>query len=537
MQLNIFESSIMERYKIENHVRLIELFAGIGAQHKALEILSRNGYIPFGYEAYKICEFDKYAVDSYNAVHGTNFETSDITKIHAKDLEIVDRDKHTYIMCYSFPCTDLSNAGKMAGMRKGTGTRSGLLWEVERLLNECGNELPQVLVMENVPAVESEKNINDFRDWLHYLSSKGYHNFEQICNATEIGYPEPIPQNRKRCFMVSILDDKVYSFPEKRKLRKKLKDLLEEEVDDKYYLSEKMINYIVSKDDAYKVNDGNLVINRDIACAKTTREGTTRADCSDYVVQGLKEENVNLTKPSFQEVYDKIKNSSFTQASKRLQENDICDTLLARDYKDPKCVVDKKSGYSCEVSEEKTDTENHGQVTAIAIKNATKQGYLLAEDGDGIDISGRMETHRGTVQKQTSLTLKTSLDVGVCVKKYSNKRLNETLQANEVKDKDFIDAYNRTITSNVSGTITTRVDASNNVFVADFKNDRGPEPYYQTNSLSIRKLTPKECWRLMGFEDEDYERASKVNSNTQLYKQAGNSIVVNCLAAIFKEMF
>lgn len=118
MQLNIFESSIMERYKIENHVRLIELFAGIGAQHKALEILSRNGYIPFGYEAYKICEFDKYAVDSYNAVHGTNFGVSDITKIHAKDLEIVDRDKHTYIMCYSFPCTDLSNAGKMKGMKR-----------------------------------------------------------------------------------------------------------------------------------------------------------------------------------------------------------------------------------------------------------------------------------------------------------------------------------------------------------------------------------------------------------------------------------
>ena len=406
MQLNIFESSIMERYKIENHVRLIELFAGIGAQHKALEILSRNGYIPFGYEAYKICEFDKYAVNSYNAVHGTNFETSDITKIHAKDLEIVDRDKHTYIMCYSFPCTDLSNAGKMAGMRKGTGTRSGLLWEVERLLNECGNELPQVLVMENVPAVESEKNINDFRDWLHYLSSKGYHNFEQICNATEIGYPEPIPQNRKRCFMVSILDDKVYSFPEKRKLRKKLKDLLEEEVDDKYYLSQKLIDCFMA-------------------------DGSEKYCRRDKFLGNIHRKN------------QQIANTITTNAGSRPTDNYI----------------------------------------------------------------------------------------------FGNKRLNETLQANNVKDKDFIDAYNRTITTDVSGTITTRVDASNNVFVADFKNECGPEPYYQTNSLSIRKLTPKECWRLMGFEDEDYERASKVNSNAQLYKQAGNSIVVNCLAAIFKEMF
>lgn len=85
--------------------------------------------------------------------------------------------------------------------------------------------------------------------------------------------------------------------------------------------------------------------------------------------------------------------------------------------------------------------------------------------------------------------------------------------------------------------IMERYKIENHVRLIELFAGIGAQHYYQTNSLSIRKLTPKECWRLMGFEDEDYERASKVNSNAQLYKQAGNSIVVNCLAAIFKEMF
>lgn len=120
--------------KITKPIRLIELFAGIGAQAKALENLG------VAFEHYRICEFDKYAVASYNAVHGTSFETSDITQLHAKDLGIVETDKYTYILTYSFPCTDLSKAGKQQGMSKESGTRSGLLWEVERILLEIVQE-------------------------------------------------------------------------------------------------------------------------------------------------------------------------------------------------------------------------------------------------------------------------------------------------------------------------------------------------------------------------------------------------------------
>jgi DNA (cytosine-5)-methyltransferase 1 len=211
-------------------IRLIELFAGIGSQAKALTNLGVD------FEHWRVCEFDNYAINSYNAVHGTNFTTSDITKLTANDLSIVDTEHFTYLLTYSFPCQDLSNAGKGAGMEKGSGTRSGLLWEVERLLNEC-NELPQVLLMENVPQVHGKKNKEHFDKWIAFLESKGYSNYWQDLNAKDYG----IPQNRNRCFMVSILGEYTFEFPEPIPLTLKLGDMLEKEVDEKYYLSDKAI--------------------------------------------------------------------------------------------------------------------------------------------------------------------------------------------------------------------------------------------------------------------------------------------------------
>lgn len=133
-------------------IRLIELFGGIGSQAMALTNLGVT------FEHYRLVEWDKYPVASYNAIHGTNFSPSDITKLHGEDLGIVDIDKYTYLLTYSFPCQDLSLAGKQRGMTKDGGTRSGLLWEVERLLNETDN-LPQLMLMENVPQVHAKKNL------------------------------------------------------------------------------------------------------------------------------------------------------------------------------------------------------------------------------------------------------------------------------------------------------------------------------------------------------------------------------------------
>lgn len=216
----------VSNYKIRNKVRLIELFAGVGSQAMAMKRLGVD------FEHYRVVEFDKYPVASYNAIHGTDFEPMDITKIRGIDLGIVDVERFTYLLTYSFPCQDLSVAGKGRGMTKGSGTRSGLLWEVERLLNEIEN-LPQVLLMENVPQVHGTKNIDDFNSWISFLESKGYTNFWQDLNAKNYG----VAQNRNRTFMVSILGRAKYEFPEPIELTKVMKDYLEDEVDEKYYVT------------------------------------------------------------------------------------------------------------------------------------------------------------------------------------------------------------------------------------------------------------------------------------------------------------
>lgn len=229
-QTTIFEY-ISPTYKISKPIRLIELFAGIGSQAKALKNLGIE------FEHWKVIEFDRHAIDSYNAIHDTHFQVTDIRNVHASDLAIEERYRYCYIMTYSFPCQDLSLAGKQKGMQKGSDTRSGLLWEVERILDECNGELPEILLMENVPQVIGKKNISDFQLWRDKLEKLGYSNYVQILNAKDYG----IPQNRERCFMVSLLGDWSYCFPKKEPLRTRLRDLLENTVDKKYYLSKKII--------------------------------------------------------------------------------------------------------------------------------------------------------------------------------------------------------------------------------------------------------------------------------------------------------
>lgn len=238
----------MLNFYINQSIRLIELFAGIGSQAMALKELGVE------FEHYRVVEFDKYPLASYNAIHGTNFSTMDITKIHGSDLGIVDTDKFMYLLTYSFPCQDLSVAGKGKGMTKGTGTRSGLLWEVERLLNETEN-LPQVLVMENVTQVHSKKNMPDFQKWLDFLQSKGYTTFWKDLNAADYG----IAQSRNRCIAVSILGNFIYEFPKPFALETTMNDYLEKDVDDRYYLTSDKAKQLIDQ----MVLDGKLPLGGD----------------------------------------------------------------------------------------------------------------------------------------------------------------------------------------------------------------------------------------------------------------------------------
>lgn len=228
---------------IENPIRLIELFAGYGSQACALRNLGAD------FEHYRVVEFDKYAIASYNAIHGTDFPTMDVCQLKGSDLGIVDRDRFTYLLTYSFPCTDISVAGRMAGMAENSGTHSSLIWEVKRLLEELKRTgLPQILLMENVTAIHSDENMPHFRKWLDFLDDLGYSTFVQDLNAADYG----ISQHRDRTFALSILGEFNYKFPITMELNKDMEyyfeDLTEEEGLQYIVKSKKALDLLVELD-------------------------------------------------------------------------------------------------------------------------------------------------------------------------------------------------------------------------------------------------------------------------------------------------
>ena len=328
-------------------------------------------------------------------------------------------------------------------MAKGDGTRSGLLWEVERLLNEC-TELPQVLLMENVPQVHSPRNKEHFDKWIQFLESKGYSNYWKDLNAKNYG----IPQSRNRCYMVSILGNHSFEFPKSVPLQLRLRDMLETNVSAEYYLRTEIVERLIN---VPKDKHGPALLSSDTECSKTI---TTRVASSGNFEQYI------IETPPF---------ISFSE-------------------------------------------------NAIRVREATKLGYAEAREGDSVNIEfPNSTTRRGRVGKQVAQTIIASQVQGVVVPKViggiGEKKSNGGRQWYQ-QDRIYDDE--------VAISVTTAFN-----------------PYYATKGedLRIRKLTPKECWRLMGFDDEDFEKASKVCSKPQLYKQAGNSIVVNVLMAIFKELF
>lgn len=215
-------------------IRVFEAFAGYGSQALALKRLKKD-FPNFDYEVVGISEIDKYALQAYEAVHGHCPNYGDISKV--KWEEVPDFD----LLTYSFPCTDISNAGKQQGFTEDSNTRSSLLWECRKAIIA---KKPKYLLMENVKALVSKKFKPEFLKWLSELETYGYTNHWQILNAKDYG----IPQNRERVFCVSILgQNQPYSFPKPFSLELRLKDVLEAKVDKKYYLSDKMLKFFENR--------------------------------------------------------------------------------------------------------------------------------------------------------------------------------------------------------------------------------------------------------------------------------------------------
>ena len=322
-QIDIFDL-IRKPISITKPIRLIELFAGYGSQAMALRDIGAK------FEHYRVVEFDKYAIASYNAVHGTDFQTMDITKVHASDLNICDTEKYCYFMTYSFPCTDLSVAGKQAGMKKGSGTRSGLLWEVERILREIkesGGELPQILFMENVPQVHADANKTDFQNWIDFLTGLGYVSYWQDLNAKNYG----VAQNRNRCFMFSFLGEFNYKFPKPIPLEKRLKDYLEDSVDEKYYIDNEKTQKLIRT----LIDNGTL--QNTMLRTEQIRTEQNRSALTERLKNRKNEKLQTVSRQDMTAEYQACGQTEtlllINQATQIKKQIDIATTLMARDYK------------------------------------------------------------------------------------------------------------------------------------------------------------------------------------------------------------
>jgi DNA (cytosine-5)-methyltransferase 1 len=328
-----------------------------------------------------------------------------------------------------------------------------------------------------VPDVIGSRYIGDFKRWDERLRELGYSNHIEVLNAKNYG----IPQNRERAFMISILGNYLYKFPNTQPLTLRLKNMLEKEVDEKYYLSNHIINFFKEHTEKQKILGNGFKFeprNIDgIAKTITTRNGSRPDD--NFIDENLfKSKDKRLP-----EMLDKIDFNSTEPQSLDLYNRTVSD-----------------------ISQTLTMPNHNAQ--AIVVPEDTTQGFALAYDGDGIYIN-RPEQKRGVVQKQMIQTIKTqNNDFGVVV--VDNIRNNGTSQSGNVYDKEQL---------------------SPTLCATDYKN-----PPKVVNQLRIRKLTPRECYRLMGFGDEVFDLAALNQSNSSLYHQAGDSIVVNVLEALFKEL-
>lgn len=605
----------MTKYTTENPLRLIELFAGIGSQAQALT------NIGIAHRVVAISEIDKYAIQSYEAMHGKANNLGDIRKIG----ELPDADLWTY----SFPCQDISVAGKGAGIKEGT--RSGLLFEVERLLRDASEKgtLPKYLLLENVKNLVSKKFKADFDKWLDFLAELGYTNYWKVLNAKDYG----IPQNRERVFCVSIRGEhEPFVFPKPKELTIRLRDMIDEAVDERFYLKESTIRSILrstfnSRRDSIRPGDGlaNTLLARDwrgpqcvqvgevvggkwdkmhdiskrvyepdgIAPTVHCQQGgnTELKIAEDFVLGGLQKHQTPRTdgiSPTLTEAMGKgggqtpiiidtaePKERFYKQAFETLKENEceVGDTIDAFNKKV------NKSGVCPTLT-----TRPEGFKTAILPVVGAMRGRNPEDPSDrtaGVPTEQRLEINEKGLCNALTTVQKDNLVIEEDKQDYVSRRYNEFIEEKGYVPEMFV-AYNKTEIKDVAPTLTGQCSSPSgssavlkletpvkvNVATKQGYEEAKPGDYVNitypgsktkrgrvgngvahtltcgdgnaviTENVRIRKLTPRECLRLMGWKDEQIDKivAAKI-SGTQQYRQAGNGIVVQVLEAIFKALF
>lgn len=490
------------------------------------------------WELVNFCEFDKYAVKSYCAIHNVDesLNLGDITKIDEHNISPFN------MICGGSPCQDFSVAGKQKGSVwtcKDCGHEYNPLtvhWSERDKCPECGsNNIEKTrssLLVEylrvirankpNFGMYENVKNIvgkqfkeTTFKLFTDELEEYGYNVYWKVLNAKDYG----IPQNRERVYLIFIkkeLDNGKFKYPEPFDNGIRLKDILESEVDEKFYISENKVQKFIQ----------TLCINKSDEESNTPKFiGNVRTGYAGGVWDS---NNISPTLTTMQGGGRQphiITSLVSNKGEKFEREIDVANTLLARDYK----------GFGNQAMNAIIENFNN----KVAIRQATKKGYIECEIGGVADLSyPNSKTRRGRVQDGGNIcpTL-TATETDICriesVNEFDNRpkekffrQALDTFNDSDAEYGNTIDAFNKRVNkSGYSPTLTTRPEG--------FKTAILPV----TNDIRIRKLTPKECFRLMGFSDENFEAAENVVSNSQLYKQAGNSIVVDVLYYILVELY
>ena len=446
-----------------NVITVNELFSGIGAQRAALERLG----VP--HKIVGISEIDKYAIKSYEAIYGETRNYGDISKVEKLD--------YADFWTYSFPCTDISIAGKQAGIIQGQ-TRSGLLYEVQRLLeiSKQHNELPKFLMLENVKNLVSKKFKPQFDDWLKWLNELGYNTYYKVLNAKDYG----VPQNRERVFAISVrrdIDDGTFEFPQGFDSGIRLKDVLEEKVDEKYYLSEEMTKKFMPIKGMEFPQESVFGIDKSVNNTRVIEYANCITAREDRGISNRQAEGAAILEHP---------NECIQSGNLNHYGNDQMNRTYSTEGISPTVMTKTGGGREVKITEP----------------------FAVASRGRYIDgNSGETEQHFESNFSGNSNAITTvQKDSYVC----------------EPSIIQVPHGFNKDGEFKESTTLTSHSWENNNFLKYKFR---------------IRKLTPKECWRLMKFKDKAFEKASSVVSNSQLYKQAGNSIVVDVLYYIFGKLF
>ena len=416
-------------------MKYLSLFSGIGAFEKALTRLGIE------YKLVGFSEIDKYAIKSYCAIHGVD-ESLNLGDIASIDLDELKKLEEIDLITHGSPCQDFSIAGRLAGGDKGSGTRSSLMWCTVDIVEAVR---PKYVVWENVKNLLSAKNRHNFDGYLEIMDTLGYNNYYKVLNAKNYG----IPQNRERVFTISIrkdIDENDFEFPKPIELKLKLKDMLEDEVDKKYYINDGTLNNILSNNQAGFLSGGKWdKINE--SCRRYYKEDGISP--SIHTCQGGNTEpKVLINEP----------------------------VIAASRGRNPDNPSDRTPGIP---TEQRLEINKQG--VSNTITTVQKDNYVL-EPKNIINLINNSAKHQQDLVQDAK---------GIC----------------------------KTIPAGTHGSTPHLLKT----IVSD-------------TPLRVRKLTPKECWRLMGFTDEDFNKAQGAGmSNTQLYKQARKQYCSKCIRSNIQE--